>query len=178
MSSFINHDFLKELLTKHTNLVQEFEPDYDLEFFSIPECFTLRGANIQDFDFRNYKLSGAHFINCSFSNCRFDNRDIFELSMFCCLFTDCQIELTCSSASLFGNTHRQGSLYLKGAAEINHLTGIESEIILDVKHSTLCNLDIDEGSFDLTMTQSKLFDLKHKNLSIFHVDLDEESVFI
>lgn len=179
MPNSLSHDFLKEILTKHTSLVEEeFESDLDLEFFSFPDCLTLQGQTIRDFDFRGFKLSGAHFLNCQFDNCLFDNRDIYELLMHCCLFTNCQTDFTCSSACLYGNTHRQGTFYLSGSAEINHLTGIGSKIVLDVKDSTLCNIDIDEGSLVLSLTQSSLFNLKHRNLRRFHVDLDAESLFM
>ena len=179
MTNSINQDSLRDILTQHSDLIrEEFSTNLDLEFFSFPECLTLQGQLIRDFDFGSFNLSGAHFLNCSFDNCRFDNRDIFELLMYGCLFTNCQTDFTCSSACFFGNTHRQGHLYIKGTAEISHITGIESKIFLDITDSTLCHLDIDEGSLVLYLTQSRLFDLKHKNLSRFHVDLDAESLFM
>lgn len=178
MSIEMPHTALEDLLTKHKDLVaREKSGDLSIDIFSDPNCLTLNGQTIRGLRFQDFDLRATQFLNCTFVDCIFDNN--LERTLFYNnVFVDCISFFRSISSCFSGNVHHGGRFQLQGTSGVDNMTCLGVKVDLAVEDSTLCNIDLDEGSLVLNLTQSVLFNLKHRNLSRFHVDLDAESLFM
>lgn len=178
MSTEMQHQILEDLLEKHQKLIdREFSDCLTLDIFSDVDCLTLNGQTIRNFNFKGRNLGAVQFLNCCFIECTFDNeldRTLFYNNMFVKSVALFKSEASCFS----GNSHTEGMFHLRGTAGVDYLTSVETEINLEMDDSVLLNLNINQGSFNMVLNRSEVYNLRHSNVEKFKIDIDGESKFI
>ena len=178
MSTEMQHQILENLLEKHQKLINKEFSDYlTPDIFSDVDCLTLNGQTIRNFNFKSYNLRAVQFLNCCFIECIFDN-ELNKTLFYNNTFVKSVALFKSESSSFSGNSHSEGMFHLRGTAGIDYLTGIETEINLEMYGSVLFNLAINRGSFNLVLNRSEVYNLHHFNVENFKIDIDGESKFI
>ena len=175
MSTEMQHRILEDLLEKHQDLIsREFSDELTIDIFSRPDCLTLNGQTIKNFCFHGFNLRAVQFMNCAFINCTFDH-ELDRTLFYNSTFIECVGFFRSTSSCFSGNSHDRGTFHLQGTAGIDFMTCIETDVTLDVEDSVLLNLVLAQGSLDINLCRTELFNMKHSNLSKFNIAIDGES---